>query len=266
MSVKKNDLYDLPDKLFSFAFIPTINKQIKALAQLAEKEDWEYHSTQNGQSFPILKNYLLNIYSRIATEKKVAYSKDKKQCCFDLGLVTRTQREPIYAMFTENCDPNFSQYWQFIRWFRRGDANSTNFDKLPEMAFFWDDPSKLVYDTRKELIVNIEHIIQDNKSRFPAPYNTMDDYQLQNYIKGCIESVKEKLKRNYKIAVPQYFLTSGTIQLLIPLCLASPDTADLAIVVEDYGDMYRAATCLTLDMAINNARLLARPDRDWLNP
>ena len=55
-------------------------------------------------------------------------------------------------------------------------------------------------------------------------------------------------------------------QLLIPLCLAAQDVADLAIVVEDYGNMYRASTCLTLDQAMNNARLLARPDRDWLNP
>lgn len=83
---------------------------------------------------------------------------------------------------------------------------------------------------------------------------------------GCIKSSIEKIKRNYKIAVPQYFLTTSAIQLLIPLCLRFPDKADLAIVVEDYGEMYRASTCLTLDMAINNARLLAKPDRDWLNP
>ncbi|HII1671176.1 TPA: DUF3825 domain-containing protein [Salmonella enterica] len=31
-------------------------------------------------------------------------------------------------------------------------------------------------------------------------------------------------------------------------------------------DFYRASTCLTLDMSYNNARLLARPDRDWLVP
>lgn len=72
------------------------------------------------------------------------------------------------------------------------------------------------------------------------------------------------MRRNYKIAVPQYFITEGTIQLLIPLCLAAQDVADLAIVVEDYGNMYRASTCLTLDQAMNNARLLARPDRDCL--
>ena len=263
----KNDLYDLPKELFDFAYIPGFASKIRDLSQLAEKEDWEYHSSSNtSKGYPILKNYVKNIYCRIATEKKVSYSKDKKMCCFDLGLLTQTQREPIYALFIENSNPNFAPFWQLSRFFRRGDSTSSNFDKLPDMAYFWDDPSKLVFDTRKELIVNIEHIIQDNKHRFPSPYNTMDDYVLQNYIKGCIESVKEKLKRNYKIAVPQYFLTSGTIQLLVPLCLAAPDKADLAIVVEDYGDMYRAATCLTLDMAINNARLLARPDRDWLNP
>ena len=151
--------------------------------------------------------------------------------------------------------------------FHLDNAKDVNkFSKLPEMAFYWDDPAKLVDDSRKELVVNIEHMIQDNKARFPAPYNAMPDYNLQNYINGCINSTKEKLKRNYKLAVPQYFITTGTIQLLIPLCLVQPDVADLAIVVEDYGTMYRASTCLTLDMAINNARLLARPDRDWLNP
>src|SRR5258708_4332255 len=34
--------------------------------------------------------------------------------------------------------------------------------------------------------------------------------------------------------------------------------ADLVIVVEDHGDFYRASTCLTLDMACNNAKRLAR--------
>ena len=47
----------------------------------------------------------------------------------------------------------------------------------------------------------------------------------------------------------------------------SVDTpADLALVVEDHVGFYRASTCLTLDMAYNNARQLARPDRDWLQP
>jgi hypothetical protein len=40
----------------------------------------------------------------------------------------------------------------------------------------------------------------------------------------------------------------------------------MALVVEDFDAFYRASTCLTLDMAYNNARQLARPDKDWLQP
>ena len=31
-------------------------------------------------------------------------------------------------------------------------------------------------------------------------------------------------------------------------------------------NIYEAHTILTLDQAYNNARLLAKPDREWLNP
>lgn len=54
------------------------------------------------------------------------------------------------------------------------------------------------------------------------------------------------------------------IQLLLPLCLTSKTDADLALVVERGNNVYRASTCLTLDMAINNARLIAKPDDEWL--
>ena len=154
----------------------------------------------------------------------------------------------------------------FSKFFRRGKSDVRRYASLPDMAFYWEEPSKLIFDSRKELIVNVEHIVQDNRNRFPEPYSGQTAYQLQIAINGSIEAAKERLRRNYKIAVPQYFITAGTIQLLIPLCLAKPNVADLALVVEDYGTLYRASTCLTLDQAINNARLLARPDRDWLNP
>jgi hypothetical protein len=92
----------------------------------------------------------------------------------------------------------------------------------------------------------------------------MNDFGLQNLFKGAIDSAKERVKRNYKTAIPQYY--NGTIQLLLPLSLTDPAVADLALVVERFHEFYRASTCLTLDMAYNNARQLARPDRDWLKP
>lgn len=263
----KCDVFDLPESLYDFAQIADFHGVIEDLANLVEDEDWNYHNTAGiTTDFPILENYVRNTYVRLAREKKVAYSSDFGFCCFDTGLLSKVQHEPIYMQFCKNTNPNIDCYWFFSKFFRKGDNEVRRYAKLPEMAFYWEDPTKLIFDPRKELIVNVEHIIQDNKVRFPTPFSTMPDYQLQLFIDGSVKAAKERLRRNYKIAVPQYFITSGTIQLLIPLCLAAPDTADLAIVVEDYGTMYRASTCLTLDQAMNNARLLARPDRDWLNP
>lgn len=263
----KNDIYDLPESLYDFAQIPNFRSTIEELANLAEYEDWNYHVKKKAESnYPILENYIRNTYIRLSREKKVAYSDDKKFCCFDTGLLSRAQLEPIYMQFCVNNNPQVDCYWFFSNFFRRGENEVRRYSCLPEMAFYWEDPSKLVFNPKKELIVNIEHIIQDNRDRFPEPYLSQSDYQLQIAISGSVKAAEERLMRNYKIAVPQYFITTGAIQLLIPLCLGEPNTADLALVVEDYGTIYRASTCLTLDQAINNARLLARPDRDWLNP
>ena len=262
--MSKNDKYDLPDVFSEFAFMPRFDEHIESLASLAEPEDWTYHNKQTESKFPILENYIKYTYKRIAEEKKVSFSKDDKLACFDTGLVTESQQEPIYMLFSENKLQDQRAYWHFWKFVRKGENDLRHFAQIPEMAFYFDDPSKLVYNIKKELVVNIEHIIDDNKERFPEPYNNMKNYNLQQYIKGCIDTSIEKLKRNYKLAVPQYY--RNNIQLLLPLCLSSPNKADLAIVVEDYGTMYRASTCLTLDMAINNARLLAKPDRDWLQP
>ncbi len=262
--MEKNDKYELPEDFTEFAFMPKFKENIKELAELAEEEDWSYKNSPSDSNYPILENYIRHTYKRIAEEKKVALSKNEDMICFDTGLITRKQAEPIYILFTVNKLTEIKCYWHFHKFARKGEADMRYFARLPEMAYYFDTPSKLVFDAKKELVVNIEHIIEDNKDRFPEPYASMPDYNLQNYLKGCIDNSIERVKRNYKIAVPQYYRNG--IQLLIPLCITNPRKADLAIVVEDYGTMYRASTCLTLDMAINNARLLANPDRNWLLP
>jgi hypothetical protein len=120
-----------------------------------------------------------------------------------------------------------------------------------------------VFDVRKELRVNIEHIVTDNKARFPEPWRKVADFALLTFLKGAIDNARERIQRDYKIAVPQCY--RGRVQLLLP-CLWRPDRADVALVVQPYDAFYRACTCLTLDMAYNNARQLARPHRGWLRP
>ena len=78
--------------------------------------------------------------------------------------------------------------------------------------------------------------------------------------------MKKKVTANYKIAVPQYF--DGKIQLLLPLYLLEKSQPDLALVVtkNQLGNSYQGHTCLTMQMAYNNARLIAKPDSNWLIP
>lgn len=63
-------------------------------------------------------------------------------------------------------------------------------------------------------------------------------------------------------AVPQIY--QQRLQYLLPLCLTDMETPDLAITLRPMDGYYMGYTCLTLEMAYLNARLLARPTAKWL--
>jgi hypothetical protein len=238
-------------------------EKLEMLARLAESEEWGYRHTPTEHPFPVLFNYLHHTFERLAEEGKIGVTQDEEHACWNTGLVT-VHQEPIYALFDRNLFDDDERMWHFRSFVRKGEAQLNYFDTLPAMAHYFDDPVCLVFDRRFDLRANIEHIIQENRDRFPPAYESSSDYQLQTVIRGAIENAKERVLRNYKAAIPQYY--RGRIQLLLPLCLSDPANADLALVVERFEGFYRASTCLTLDMAYNNARQLARPDRDWLEP
>lgn len=252
-----------PDEITKLIFMPRRDDRLDELATLAEPEDWDYRNTLNDFHKPVLFNYLKYTYKRLAEEDKIVIADDGSAIAFNTGLVTPSQ----VAIFCY-CQKNFLQdkttEWHFTAWRRKGEYDLTRFSTLPEMAHYFSDPSSLVLDTRRDFRINTDHIISENKERFPEPYRSMLDFQLSNFLNGAISSARERVKRNYKTAIPQYY--RGQVQLLLPLCLSRPDIADLALVIESHDAFYRAATCLTLDMAYNNARQLARPDRDWLQP
>lgn len=252
-----------PENLFDLVFMPHRDEQLDRLANLAEPEDWDYRNTPSEYEKPVLYGYLRNTYQRLAEEEKITVADDGQSIVFNTGLVTPSQ-EPIFAYCTHNHLPDRNEPWHFHAWRRKGEYDLTRFSSLPTIARYFEDASALVFDTRKELRVNVEHIVKDHKDRFPEPYRNIDDHQVQTFLKGAIDNAKERVKRNYKTAVPQHY--HGRIQLLLPICISNPSTADLALVVSSHGAFYRASTCLTLDMAYNNARLLARPDKDWLQP
>src|SRR5207247_7209034 len=88
-------------------------------------------------------------------------------------------------------------------------------------------------------------------------------YRMQDALKVALKRVRW----NFKTAIPQYFPTKNQMSLLLPLGLVRDDIADLALVVERTpSGAYLGHTILPLDWAYNNARLVCRPNSDWLVP
>lgn len=256
-------------QLFKFAYFHLYEDRIKELAEtLSDKEPWNY-SGDSIKTNAILKNYLEYYFRRLTEEKKIQYSKDNKLAVFNTGLVTSNQ-EDIYAFFTANISSiaNSAPFF-FGGFLKQSDSKllSTFGDNLPEPANFFEQPELLLLNPKYKIVPDIEHIIQDNKDRFPIHLQNADDAEMRRQLHGAIEDVTKKVRTNYKIAIPQYY--AGKVQLLLPLCLtAGSPNPDLALVINKVPgqDIYSAITCLTLKMAYGNARLIVKPQSEWLKP
>lgn len=256
-------------ELFKFAFFPNYDAAITFLADnLADKEEWDFSDT-SAKSYSILKNYLEFTFRKLLQEKKVRFTTGNKFSCFNTGLVTENL-EDIFAFFEEYRNPGaeYTTRFCFKAFLKKSDNTVLRHfsHSIPDVADFFDKPELLIFNPKCDLIPDLDHIIKDNLSRFPIHLQNADDAELRRQLVGSIDEVKKKVRTNYKIAVPQYY--DSKIQLLLPLCLTSGSpNPDLALVIHKLNDTtYTARTCLTLKMAYNNARLIVKPQSNWLKP
>lgn len=253
--------------LFDFADLGGRAQAVHQLAVLAEDEPWDNSHEPTG-GLPILDSYLRYTFVRLSEEDKVSVSADGAYAALNTGLVTPMQEE-IFALFVKNATPG-RQPWVLLGFRKRSDR--VLLEKfghaLPELANYFDDPAVLLYDRRLQLHINIDHVIE-HIERFPDPLKK-NEFLARQAVQAAEVNTRSRVYRNYKAAIPQWYRAPQTdhanVQLLLPLCLQQPDKADLALVVDRIGDSYRGNTVLTLDMAYKNARLLARPDSEWLVP
>ena len=194
----------------------------------------------------------------------------KKYAAFNTGLLT-PHYERIIGLFVEQDRQDRPQPWFLRGFFRESDYRLVVFKRLPERATYFDEPADLLYDPRLDFRPQYEHIVVGRLDRFPNHLQT-DERRRTEALRQAIQHAVYRVEQNYKTAIPQFYWPSrgesdpGKLQLLLPLCLEDVSRADLALSIEKVGEVYRAATVLTLDMAYNNARLIARPDKEWLEP
>ena len=235
--------------LYNFAYIHKFDEQLQSLANMAQPEDWNYRYKKTDHQLPVLFNYLHYTFSHLQDQDKIEYTPDSYYASINTGLVTRNY-ESIFGLFHQNMGSS-DRVWGSPKWFfqtfcTESDRRLTRFNNLPDMARYFTDPSSILYDTRLDLRKNVDHIIDENRDRFPDPYFSMEDnFPLRIALEGAIDHAINRVDRNYKTAIPQFY--KGRIQLLLPLCMKARERADLALVVYRKDDVYLASTCLTLD-------------------
>ena len=176
-----------------------------------------------------------------------------------------------YILLYQNPIDGF-QPWRFTAFYNsytiKFSDSPTNAVSSLRRANYFNDPSALIFDVNLDIVPQWDHILfdEENFARIPEQLRNNGREFCQNVIAGAISSVKKRIEANYKTIVPQLY--RGKIQLLAPLYLTNQDTPDLALVLSLSEDktVYYGHTCLTTEMAYNNARLIARPDSYWLQP
>lgn len=282
-------------RIFDFALVTEWDARLNELEALAERERWIYLRVPAQLQLPVLNSYIRHTFVRLFEQNKVLTT--DTSAAFNTGLLTPSQ-EQIFGVF--NVATRFDERqptgrenkkWFLKGWARAGDRLLTGFSKLPELATYWEDPGELIFNPALHVELNLDHIIRDNLSRFPqelggqlgadgVPHDEDTDpdeetreygsnsehvtipLALRNALEGAMKHSIRLAQRSYRIAVPQFH--RGHVQLLLPLYMRTPEAVDLALTLERHGEWYRGATVLYPDWAYRHARLLARPNSEWL--
>lgn len=246
------------DKIYETFYMNDYNKNIADLASLALPETWEINDDNPNK---MLKLYLSMTFSRLLEEDKVIYT--KRYCIFNTGLFTR-QYEAIYFIAKKSSSSSEKE-WTFLRFDTEYGLDQIEIDRLPERANYFSDPALLIFDYTYPVRIQYTHILEDlkNRKRLPKFLDDMSYDQRLKYFIGAVDISIKKVMANYKLAVPQYY--KNQIQLLIPIYIENDDIPDLALAVTKKDGYYQGHTCLTLGMAYNNARLIAKPESNWLS-
>lgn len=113
-------------------------------------------------------------------------------------------------------------------------------------------------DARAEAYRGLSALVDDDARLFRRLRARLDD---------AVDTAKRRVRWNFKTAIPSYYPRGNTMSLLLPLCLLRDNEVDAALVVQLMpSGNYQGQTILTMRQAYTNARLICRPDSDWLTP
>ena len=232
--------------------------KIRELANLAEPEKWSSQNEKIENS--ILYSYVLKTFEKVAKENKILINHNETAACFNTGLLS-PYGEDIICLFVKTIKPG-ELSWYLDGFYTDSDWKFLNhFDETPQVAKYFTHDTELLFDTTLDIKINYVHILEDHfDERFPDELKKMNRDEIIKLMKGSLDITKKRIARNHRIVIPVYY--RDNITYLLPLNL---NGYKFALVVEKIrGNIYRANTIFTIEMAYSNARLLMKPETDWL--
>lgn len=227
---------------------------------------------------PKLRNYLNYTFVRLLELEQDSPGKfffltaDKDWICFNTGLQNQygVDLMATFQKYRQREDnPQIRPDWVFKGCYASNDRQYRDRfgTKIPDIAWYSTDSRDFVFDTSYTLDKEaFDHLF--DRARERSGLNNASDEVVRNYLRGVLENLLPKIRRNYKIAIPVYFVEEKRMQLLLPFESASDanDVSCFAIDRDDQNKRYGLKTIFDLDHAYFSARLITRPDKDWLNP
>lgn len=285
-------------------YFVNVPAELSALA-LKERWEFKNTPQNAERPFPILHSYFHHTFGRLVLERKVLVNENASLAAFNTGLVDH-RYEPIHALFAPQDDPRAPwQLAGFCNAGEGANGQNLvrHFSPLPSPAHYFDNEMDLMYDTRAgKPELDWQHVIIERIDRYPREFvcdhwppgferrdvgqlsqaerrnyyqelgraieNDSRTYRrIMNRVKDAIDLSIKRVTWNFKTAIPTYYPRIQRPQLLLPVCLLSDEQVDLALAVEKTpSGSYLGHTVLPLDWAYMNARLVCRPDSDWLAP
>lgn len=258
--------------LFTFAYMPVWYEQLYELSQIAAPEPWRFvqpdYETQNTET-PILERYINQIFRKQAVEFNNAQPENADSilylrnefACIHTGLYTAKFRG-IYMCFERNKKHDTLRQWYFRGFVDESSERLRYIQPLPKRPEFPMRQWMSYYNPDWEIRVNTDHILGDAANVARLPEQIRNAWNLPLLLESAVELARRKARLDWSIAVPQVF--QNRIQYLLPIHLTRMDKPDLAMALSIMDGYYMGHTCLTMEMAYQNARLLARPNAGWL--
>lgn len=278
---------------------------LQDLASMARAEKW--FSGENGNDLNILRNYIAYTYYRLRHENKICFSANKNFAAFHTGLVSESY-EDIYICFkpTELQD---GPEWKYVGLCEaaRGSLGKQliqQFKPLPKPANYIESMEDVVFDARKPLYLDLDHILIDRLERLPLSFlesslsadpesrellrqlGACQEYQkpllydrlrervcssryaydtLRHGLESVVNKAVKRLRWNYRLAIPCYYPKRNSMSMLLPMCFHDDNDPQAALVVHlTDSGNYLGHTLLSMDLAYVNARLVSSQESSWL--